>query len=1061
MKYPLLLTALAVATTASAAPEKEKVETVIVKGSRAQFELPTKPDKTPSRPDLKLKLPAYQLDSVDYNFPSGLRIIFQSDHSQPVVAVTTVYDRGSTSDPLTKEGIAHFVEHLWFRSQHINTQTGTRLPKVWDILSDLGCDLNASTADDWTNYMSVCPATSLPGLLRLESLRLTNAVEGVEPSVVDTEREVIRNELRMRYENDWALILPYLFEHLYPDGHPYERLGIGSHESLANVKLEDIQAFVDTNYVPANTTIVVVGAFDLADVPELIYDNFDFALLDSRITEKDIRRAPRRGVENPDPKKPEDWFMVPMDPTDNSRPLSVANKPPVRIDGPRSEPPAPKDQIMGRHKAATEDPMVVIAWTVPGAYRGDDLLWNIMANVAGSYIQSYFRTADLPVKWREVGCFTWQSKIDSKLICAIPTTTADVKPEQIAQRAVDQIAFMWDADYNYDPNNNIRYIDTALSRVRMEFLASTLQSLDLFATVGGGRATDIAHHAHFTGSHQMHSDAMREAMALKGDDIAKLAFKYLRRDRVTNVFLEPLPKDEILADASSSSAYHGAQGGDDVVRSTIDPKQVTAEVIKDLTITPDISSLIDKTLPNGLRVVVLSHGEAPSVEAGLLFYGGTGTGPYPGFDEFAETFSTATWNQLTPVNDPLQVAGSWKHDEASNYTYHSIQAASGNLDGALWMLREAVDSIKPDMEGRTDWTKDGFAHLKKDWKFRDGYYDAGFVTRTRLDQINPGHPLSWHWSWEDYTASKAWTGKMVGDYLNEKYQPANAVLVIVGNVDDQQAAALAEYYLQGWAPRANVKIGQQPNLPAPNPPVGEPRVVVFDDKQKTQTDVTFACQMAPSTQENDVIRGVLTDYLDEQAWIILRENGGVTYGAGAQARGQPGGTGLLFMNSLVQNDGVPLAVNTFFQLAKEAEAGKFDEDRVQIHKFNRAKKYVLYQQSVPQMLSRLTGQLYWRNDWALVNGFADRLAVVDGKALQAQMGTCSQHAIITVEGPKDNITPMLDAAGIKYEVFDWQQAGKDLLKKHDPKAAEKAEKAEAKQKAEDEKKGKTEGGETP
>ena len=40
----------------------------------------------------------------------------------------------------------------------------------------------------------------------------------------------------------------------------------------------------------------------------------------------------------------------------------------------------------------------------------------------------------------------------------------------------------------------------------------TLQSLDLFATIGGGRATDIAHHAHFTGSAAYHSDAMREVM---------------------------------------------------------------------------------------------------------------------------------------------------------------------------------------------------------------------------------------------------------------------------------------------------------------------------------------------------------------------------------------------------------------------------------------------------------------------------------------------------------------------------------------------------------------------
>lgn len=1047
---PLLLLGGAAATAIAAdSPSGTATGSVTVTGTRATFDVPTTPEERPKRPDFTLKLPAYKLDSVDYNFPSGLRMIFQSDHSQPVVSITTVYDRGSTSDPIGKEGIAHFVEHLWFRSQHVDQSDPTgqkRLPKTWDILSDLGCDLNASTADDWTNYMSVCPSTSLQALLRLESLRMSNAVEGVVESVVDTEREVIRNELRMRYENTEAQVLPYLFDKLYPDGHPYARLGIGSHASLANCKLADIQEFVKTNYRPENTTVVVVGDFELADVPELIYDNMDPVHFDSRIKDENLVRVPRRSIENPDPKNPEHWFLVPTDPSDptHQTPISVANPPPKRISGPAAEPPPPGDQTLSTYEAAIDYPMVVLGWTIPGSYRGNDIVMNMTANVAGGYINDYFLTS-MADDVRGAGCFTWASKIDSKLICFIELKRATSNPEQIAQRAADQVAFIWDTDYNYNPALNIRYVDTMLSRAKMEYLAEILRSLDLFATVGGGRATDIAHWAHFTGSHQYHSDVMNEVSHIEGQQIVDMAYKYLRRDRMTNIYLKAIPKDEVVVDAAQTSDYHAAQGGDDILRSTYDPKSITAEVIKDYTITPNIDLLIDKKLPNGLRVVVLEHGEAPLVEAGLYVGGGTATEPL-GFDEFAEEFGRTLWNDRSRKTDPLRIAGSWYSTRGSNYTYHYVQSSNGNLDGALWLLREAMEEWVPNLDGRTDYAKYLQEVSEDSWSERSYHIDR------MQDELNPGHPTTWSGDWSDYEEWKTWTGADVMSYVRRKYQPANATLVIVGNVNGQQAEKLAEYYFQGWKPAKDVEIGPMPTIPPPNPATVQPRVVLLDNPGKTQTDVSFACPIAPATQENDVTRQILTDYVDEQTWVILRENGGVTYGAYAYAYGQPGGSSLFIMGSLVQNEGTVLAVKTFQDLAAAAERGEFESDVIAKHKLNRAKKYVLAQQSVPQMRGRLMSQLIWNNDWKMVTDYPDRLAAVDAAQLQAMMGDCTDHYLITIEGPADAVSPQLDAAGVQYSTFDVRAAAKDLLWKYDPKEAKKAEKKEAKDKKKAEKK---------
>ncbi|MDP6932724.1 MAG: insulinase family protein, partial [Myxococcota bacterium] len=145
--------------------------------------------------DYALSLDEYDLQISDYNFPSGLRILFQEEHTQPVVAITTVIDHGSDSDFPGMEGMAHVIEHLAFRAQHGD------LPKNMDLIKQLGGNFNASTADDWTNYMTVAPVDALVPLLRLEAQRLTNGVNNVTKEHLDLEREICRNELRMNYEN--------------------------------------------------------------------------------------------------------------------------------------------------------------------------------------------------------------------------------------------------------------------------------------------------------------------------------------------------------------------------------------------------------------------------------------------------------------------------------------------------------------------------------------------------------------------------------------------------------------------------------------------------------------------------------------------------------------------------------------------------------------------------------------------------------------------------------------------------------------------------------------------
>ena len=84
----------------------------------------------------------------------------------------------------------------------------------------------------------------------------------IDKDTFANEREVVKEERRMRVENQ-----PYgrLNEIIYDQAftmHPYKHPTIGSMEDLEAASIDDVRDFYRTYYVPANATLVIVGDFD-------------------------------------------------------------------------------------------------------------------------------------------------------------------------------------------------------------------------------------------------------------------------------------------------------------------------------------------------------------------------------------------------------------------------------------------------------------------------------------------------------------------------------------------------------------------------------------------------------------------------------------------------------------------------------------------------------------------------------------------------------------------------------------------------------------------------------
>jgi zinc protease len=92
----------------------------------------------------------------------------------------------------------------------------------------------------------------------------------IDKDVFRTEREIVKEERRMRVENQ-----PYgtLSEIIYKNAftvHPYRHTTIGSMADLEAASVDDVRDFYRTYYVPSNATMVLVGDFDSAQALNLV-----------------------------------------------------------------------------------------------------------------------------------------------------------------------------------------------------------------------------------------------------------------------------------------------------------------------------------------------------------------------------------------------------------------------------------------------------------------------------------------------------------------------------------------------------------------------------------------------------------------------------------------------------------------------------------------------------------------------------------------------------------------------------------------------------------------------
>src|SRR4051812_34901795 len=206
---------------------------------------------------------AQKIDFTEYNLDNGLHVILHQDKSAPVVAVSVMYHVGSKNEDTARTGFAHFFEHLLFEGTE-NIKRG----EFMKLVSDNGGENNANTTQDRTYYFEVFPSNDLKLGLWLESERMMHPV--INEIGVRTQNEVVKEEKRLRIDNQPYGNFAYeIFKRLFTN-HPYRWQTIGSMANLDSAKLDEFKAFFKKYYVPNNAVLSIAGDIDIDSTKKLV-----------------------------------------------------------------------------------------------------------------------------------------------------------------------------------------------------------------------------------------------------------------------------------------------------------------------------------------------------------------------------------------------------------------------------------------------------------------------------------------------------------------------------------------------------------------------------------------------------------------------------------------------------------------------------------------------------------------------------------------------------------------------------------------------------------------------
>ncbi len=575
-----------------------------------------------SRP-LALPPIVFPIDTITY--PSGLRVLAERDSRTPLVGLFWVVGSGQTSDPIGKEGLAHFVEHLAYRSRPGGG------PTVREALEGLGAiQMNAMTSHDSTTFYEVGLARDLRELLAVQGRWMADPFAGVSDGELATEREIVANEGHLYDENGHpAAAMSLLFRSLFPAGHPYARDLTSYLPTLGGIGAEDARQFVAAHYRPENMTLLVLGDIDPDAVDKLIGETFPRSMLKTATPVKPGPRMPPAAPPVPEPS-----------PAPAATPVVTA---PVNAPG------------------------LLLAWTLPRSFGINQQLLPFVSSVVRGALLSAARD-DADVLDAEVSVVPGA---EASVLTAAITLREGKDPEHTLKKLLEGFDQLWDASRFFSGEVLFHM------RKQVAMLGEVERAENLIS-----RGLSRVSSAHFTGSATADAQVIPALNQMRFRDVSDFASRYVTAARVRAVLVKPEGAPQAPAAEEGEARAERQPGLEPSVESTGPATAATAspERLRALIATREREVY---QLPNGLTVVLSPHRSLATVAAGILF---PLTTPSPGDAVAAAMFGSVASPQ--GLRNTPDFGASVSRQLGWDSLSLRIESSVANLDQALALLAE-------------------------------------------------------------------------------------------------------------------------------------------------------------------------------------------------------------------------------------------------------------------------------------------------------------------------------------------------------------------------------------
>lgn len=231
-------------------------------------------------------LAGYCSDFSSFKTDSGQNVIIQEVHDNPIVIIDTWIKTGSINETDENNGVAHFLEHLFFKG------TSKHPAKEFDrILESKGAETNAATSKDYTHYYILIPSKYFDTALDLHADMLMNPL--IPRKELEKERKVVIEEISKNNDKPTTVLYRNMIKGFYKN-HPYKRDVIGTKNVIETISREQILDFYNTWYTPQNMTTVIIGDINTQKALNAVKSSFNKTAECSRKQKQNIYKTDKR-----------------------------------------------------------------------------------------------------------------------------------------------------------------------------------------------------------------------------------------------------------------------------------------------------------------------------------------------------------------------------------------------------------------------------------------------------------------------------------------------------------------------------------------------------------------------------------------------------------------------------------------------------------------------------------------------------------------------------------------------------------------------------------------------